>query len=102
VPQDTGTTDLSRVDPKIGVRYNFTPDLMLYADYSTGFKSGGVNPRPTSPATTGIPFGAEKVQAYEVGFKSEWLNHELQMRRPRSQYATAGRTQSHRQRGPAV
>jgi iron complex outermembrane receptor protein len=77
VPPDTGTTDLSRVDPKIGVRYNFTPDLMVYADYSTGFKSGGINPRPTSPATTGIPFGAEKVQAYEVGFKSEWLNHTL-------------------------
>jgi len=77
VPQDTATTDLSRVDPKIGVRYNFTPDLMLYADYSTGFKSGGINPRPTSAATTGIPFGAEKVQAYEVGLKSEWLNHTL-------------------------
>ncbi len=77
VPLDTSSTDLTRADPKIGVRYSFSPDLMVYADYSTGFKSGGINPRPTSPATTGIPFGAEKVQSFEVGLKSEWFHRTL-------------------------
>jgi iron complex outermembrane receptor protein len=77
VPNLTSPFDLSRVDPKIGVRYSFTPDLMAYASYSTGFKSGGINPRPTSPAGDGIPFGAETAQAYELGVKSEWLNHRL-------------------------
>jgi iron complex outermembrane recepter protein len=77
VPFTTTGVDLSRTDPKIGVRYSFTPDIMAYAQYSTGFKAGGANPRPTSPQTTGIPFGPEVVKAYEVGLKTEFLNHTL-------------------------
>jgi|HubBroStandDraft_1064217.scaffolds.fasta_scaffold00304_28 iron complex outermembrane recepter protein len=77
VPLNSTTENLSRSDPKIGVRYQFTPDVMAYLQYSTGFKAGGANPRPTSPATTGIPFGPEIVKAYEAGLKTEWLDHTL-------------------------
>ncbi len=49
---------------------------MTYAQWSTGYKSGGFNPRPLtrSQVTT---FGPEKLTAYEVGLKSEWFEHRL-------------------------
>ncbi|MBN8830095.1 MAG: TonB-dependent receptor, partial [Sphingomonadales bacterium] len=34
-----------RVDYRIGVDYRFSPAAMAYAQFSTGFKGGGVNPR---------------------------------------------------------
>src|SRR5262249_25670118 len=33
VPIDTSSTSLSRVDPKLAVRYSFTPDMLIYASY---------------------------------------------------------------------
>jgi iron complex outermembrane recepter protein len=54
-------------------------DLLLYASYSKGYKAGGFNldrsalGSPTAPASNAqvanLRFGAEKVDAYELGFK---------------------------------
>ncbi|MGE3891913.1 MAG: TonB-dependent receptor [Steroidobacteraceae bacterium] len=73
------TVDYSakRVDPKIGVQYQWTPDFMTYAVYSTGFKGGGSNPYAVSGLSAVTPFGPEFVKSYEIGAKSEWLNHHL-------------------------
>ena len=75
-PGAGGTTSLNRVDPKVALQYQWTPDLMTYAQYSTGYKSGGINPKPVL-ATDIVPFQPEHLTAYEVGLKSEWLNHHL-------------------------
>lgn len=62
--------------PKFGFDYKLTPDRMIYVSYSKGFKAGGFNGR--SNTITGIgPYNPEKVTAYELGFKSEWLDHRL-------------------------
>jgi iron complex outermembrane recepter protein len=66
-----------RIDPKIGVQYQWTPDFMTYAVYSTGFKGGGSNPYAQNGLSSVTPFGPEFVKSYEVGAKSEWLNHHL-------------------------
>jgi iron complex outermembrane recepter protein len=66
--------------PTAGVQYHFDPDLMLYADYAKGFKTGGWTTRLTAPLPPGSPaqaFGPETDQTYEVGFKSEWLDRQL-------------------------
>lgn len=75
-PYPTGNVSISKFDPKVGLSYQWTPDLMGYVQYSTGYKSGGFNPRPLtrSQVTT---FGPEKLTAYEGGLKSEWLDHRL-------------------------
>jgi iron complex outermembrane receptor protein len=75
-PLPTGEVSVSRVDPKVGLSYQWTPDIMTYAQYSTGYKSGGFNPRPLT-RTQVTSFGPEKVSSYEVGLKSEWLDHRL-------------------------
>jgi iron complex outermembrane receptor protein len=77
-PLPEGLVSISRVDPKAGLSYQWTPNIMTYAQYSTGYKSGGFNPRPLTP-TQVTSFGPEKVAAYEVGLKSEWLEHRLRL-----------------------
>jgi len=67
---------ISRVDPKVGLSYFFTPDVMAYVQYSTGFKASGFNPRPLNRAQV-TSFGPEKLTAYELGLKSEWFEHRL-------------------------
>lgn len=59
----------SRVDYRLGVNYRFDPELMLYAQVSTGFKGGGVNPRPFV-ADQVQPFGPETVTTWEAGFRA--------------------------------
>jgi iron complex outermembrane receptor protein len=75
-PLPGGEIKSSRVDPKLGVQYQWTPDLMTYFQYSTGFKSGGFNPRPLTPAQV-TTFAPETLDAYEVGVKSEWFERRL-------------------------
>ena len=68
--------------PTAGVQYHFDDDVMAYASYSKGFKSGGWTTRLTAPLPVGSPaptFGPEKDTTYEVGLKSEWLDHRLQV-----------------------
>jgi iron complex outermembrane receptor protein len=71
-----GTTSYSHVDYKGGVDYQLSPDMFTYASVTTGFRGGGFNPRPFNNFQV-LPFGPEKLTEYEIGFKSEWLEHHL-------------------------
>ncbi len=46
----TGAFDGSKVDWRANLQYRFRPAVMAYAQVSTGFKGGGINPRPFDPA----------------------------------------------------
>jgi iron complex outermembrane recepter protein len=67
-----------RLDYRVAVDYQFTDDFMVYASVSTGFKGGGSNPRPFNAAQL-IPFNPEKVTAYEIGFKSDFLDRKVRL-----------------------
>ncbi|MEO6359556.1 MAG: TonB-dependent receptor [Sphingomicrobium sp.] len=73
-----GTFSGDRVDWRGAVQYRWSDQLMTYAQASTGFKGGGVNPRPFFPAQA-LPFGPEKLIAYEGGFKSDFLDHKVRL-----------------------
>ncbi len=60
--------------PKFGLEWQPADDIMLYASASRGFKSGGFVNGSTNPNQG---FGPEKLWAYEVGVKSEWLERRL-------------------------
>jgi iron complex outermembrane recepter protein len=51
--------------PRFTARYAVTNDANVYASWSKGFKSGGINLSDFTLA----PFRPEKITAYEVGFK---------------------------------
>jgi iron complex outermembrane recepter protein len=72
----TGTYSSSKVDYRGDIDFHFTDDVMGYAQVSTGFKGGGVNPRPFFTFQA-IKFNPETVTNYEVGIKSSWFDHTL-------------------------
>ncbi|MCZ8131997.1 MAG: TonB-dependent receptor [Steroidobacteraceae bacterium] len=54
--------------PKFGLDYRLTDDVLLYASYTKGFKSGGYNSyQPSNPV-----FEPEFIKSYEVGAKTDW------------------------------
>lgn len=95
-PEDGGTqtehltASASGVNPKFLVSYDLATDKMLYASATKGFRSGGVNePVPISTcagdlAAIGLSaapesFGPDSVWSYELGEKSDWLDHRLRV-----------------------
>ncbi|MGH8260352.1 MAG: TonB-dependent receptor domain-containing protein, partial [Steroidobacteraceae bacterium] len=73
-----GRFDGSHMDYRAGINYQWTPALMTYAQFSTGFKGGGVSPRPYFPQQA-VGFGPETMDAYEVGLKSQWFDNRARM-----------------------
>lgn len=58
---------------RVGVDHKFDAGTLIYASKNLGFKSGGYNTsEPSLPA-----FQPEKLNAYEIGLKSEFLDHRL-------------------------
>ncbi|WP_341207576.1 TonB-dependent receptor [uncultured Sphingomonas sp.] len=69
-------TDDDSVSGLATLSYRVAPDALLYASYSRGSKSGGLN-------LTALPAGIdpnvrpEGVNAYEAGLKSQWLDRKM-------------------------
>lgn len=70
--------------PEATVSYKPTEDVMVFASYKRGFKSGGFDAGFTGGAilaparqAAGQTFRPEKVQGGEVGLKSQWLDRRL-------------------------
>ncbi|GAA0853250.1 TonB-dependent receptor [Aliiglaciecola litoralis] len=59
----------SRFTPRIGLEYQANDDMMLFASFSQGFKSGTFNPRATVNEPAVDP---EIVDSFEVGMKADW------------------------------
>lgn len=59
--------------------WNVTPDVMVYAKTSRGFKSGGINERQSTNPLTIRPFLPEILTDYEVGLKAEFFNRRLRV-----------------------
>lgn len=74
----TSSAKFDAMTPKVGVDYKFTPNVFGYATVSKGFQAGGFNAAAlANPAVVGQAYAPEKLLAYEVGLKSEFLEHRL-------------------------
>jgi iron complex outermembrane recepter protein len=58
----------SGIRHKLNLSWKAAPGKLLYATWSTGFRPGGINRRPTAP-----PYAVEKLTNYELGWKTSWL-----------------------------
>lgn len=58
--------------PRLGIEYRVARDILLYATYAKGFKSGGFNNN-----AFGAPLEPEKLTDYEGGIKAEFFDHTL-------------------------
>lgn len=57
---------------RINATYKVTPDKMVYATLSTGFRPGGINRRGTLP-----PYDADFLKNHEVGWKTSWMENRV-------------------------
>jgi iron complex outermembrane receptor protein len=73
-----GDYDGTRFDYRASLDYRFSPEVLAYATISTGFKGGGIGPRPFNPAQA-RPFNPEKVTTYELGLKTDLLDRRLRL-----------------------
>lgn len=66
-------TDFDSTTYRLALSHDFTDDIMAYASFNTGFKSGGYN-QTTLSSTLVNP---EQLDAYELGIKTQWFNNRL-------------------------
>jgi iron complex outermembrane recepter protein len=91
------TVTESGVNPKFEADYHLTPDQMIYANVAKGYRPGGISPVvPNGAAGTAIDctaslkavdpnitiaqtrtFQSDSLWNYELGTKTEWLDHRL-------------------------
>ena len=83
--QAAESTDLALKEDKITYRINgsYKPsdDILVFASYSTGFKSGGFDSAPGTTGPVGAAarsFDAETVENWELGVKSQLFDRRLQ------------------------
>lgn len=73
--EDRSATDLS---PTISLNWKPNDDMLVFARYSRGFKSGGYNADLINSEES-LPFEDESVDSYEIGLKSPFLDHTLNL-----------------------
>ena len=57
---------------RVTLTYQVDPDRMVYGTYSTGFRPGGNNRRPTV-----APYNADTLTNFEIGWKTAWFDRRL-------------------------
>ena len=77
---DNITFEDDAVTGTIKLTHFWTNDIMTYASYGRGYKSGGTNIDRISPAT-GAPllFDPETSESYELGMKGDFMNNRLRV-----------------------
>ncbi|MEB0139263.1 MULTISPECIES: TonB-dependent receptor [unclassified Undibacterium] len=71
-PSNDGTYTGSKVTSLARISYDFDQNNMIYASYSTGYKSGGLQ-------DGGKTYGAETLANYEIGSKHTFLGGTVKM-----------------------
>jgi iron complex outermembrane receptor protein len=74
----TGLFEGTRSDYRANVDYKWTDDFMTYVQFSTGYKGGGINPRPFVGNQV-QSFEPETLDAYEIGAKSALFDRKVRL-----------------------
>lgn len=66
------------LSPRVALQYRVNEDVMVYAQFAKGFKSGGFNGRAFD-ARALRPYNPETVETFEVGEKADFLDNRLRL-----------------------
>ncbi|MDB5678291.1 TonB-dependent receptor [Sphingomonas bacterium] len=76
VPTTPLKGDYNAFTPRFSLDYQVTPNVLIYASASRGYKSGGFNQRPAT-AVSLTEFQPETLWSYEAGIKSDLFDHHI-------------------------
>ncbi|MCP5145633.1 MAG: TonB-dependent receptor [Gammaproteobacteria bacterium] len=68
----------TRLDWRVALDYRWNDNFMTYGQVSTGYKGGGVNPRPFVLEQL-LDFNSEVITTYELGFKSTLFDNKMRL-----------------------
>jgi iron complex outermembrane recepter protein len=71
--------DFNRLTGRVGLDWQPTRDALVYGYVARGYKAGGFNGGATASAFQLVPVRPEVLTAYELGFKTEWLDRKLRV-----------------------
>jgi iron complex outermembrane receptor protein len=74
----TSNYDGKKFDYRVNAQYQWTERIMSYVQFATGFKGGGISPRPFNAAQA-VPFDPEELQSYELGLKSDLFDRRMRL-----------------------
>ncbi|WFL77714.1 TonB-dependent receptor [Altererythrobacter arenosus] len=69
----TNEDEWKEFTPRVSLDYDVSDDVMVYASYARGYRSGGFNGRGISPTSVQTSFQPETVDSYELGAKTTFL-----------------------------
>jgi iron complex outermembrane receptor protein len=81
-PPGVNRLDFSNTSPTVGAEYHLNDDMMLYASYSEGYKTGSWTTRLSAPNQTyndSLFFDPEDATSQEIGLKSELMDRRLRL-----------------------
>jgi iron complex outermembrane receptor protein len=78
IVKQTVDAEKGRTDWRVGFDYQFSAATMAYASASTGYRPAAYNPRPFQ-ASQFVPVNGENLVAYELGLKTDLLEHRLRI-----------------------
>ena len=70
--------DGTKFDYRANAQYEWTSNIMSYVQFATGFKGGGISPRPFAAAQA-VPFNPEELKSYEIGVKSDLFERRMRV-----------------------
>ena len=86
-PASSYTSEARGTTPKYGLSYHVTPDILTYSTVAKGYREGGpLYPFPSTCAadlaalglsTPPTAYKPDSIWNYELGAKTEWLEHRL-------------------------
>lgn len=78
---ESGQASFSKFTWNLMARYEFTPEISMYARAASGYRSGGFNAQdPVITGTRTLPsFKPETLTSYEVGVKSELFDRRVRL-----------------------
>lgn len=65
--------------PRVALDWQATPDALVYASATKGFKSGGFQGIAGSGPSQATPYNPEFAWSYEAGAKTQWLDDRLRL-----------------------
>ena len=67
----------SELTPRVALDYRFTEDMLGYASFTRGYRSGGYNGRASTVLSSTTTYDPEKVDSYELGLKTSAFDRRL-------------------------
>ncbi len=79
LPRVSQVRDAQRLTGRANVSYHFTREIMGYAQYSRGYRSGSFNGLAYQGTNQVYYINPEQVDAYEAGFKTRLFDRRVQL-----------------------